>query len=213
MQDVILDTLYEIVITTFGGLARYRLGDVVRVVETARVDAAALAAGDTTLVADLADYDGAPIVEFVGRAGSQLNLLVEKYDEGALVGALAGGGWAEFACREEAAPPSGGLPHYVVYVEPPAGGSLDPAATAAAVEAALRGGNDLYKLLVARSQVAPSVTAVLRCGAFAALKDAAVARGTSVAQYKAPIVVEGSADGLRASVLEGWVVERARAGV
>lgn len=218
MQAVTANTLYEIVVTTFGGLARYRVGDVVRVMGTARVDAVALAAGDAALASDLADFDGAPIIEFVGRAGSQLNLVWEKYDEGALVGALSGRAtapppWSEFALREEPAPPGGGLPHYIVYVEPPSGGSLNPTTTATAVEAALRAGNDVYALLVARGQIAPSVTALLRCGAFGALRDAAVARGTSVAQYKAPIVLEGSADGLRASVLEEWVVERARAGV
>lgn len=142
-----------------------------------------------------------------------LNLVWEKYDEAALVAALGLHPWAEFAIREEPAPQGGGLPHYVVYVEPPAGGELDGKAVATAVETALRTQNEIYALLITRGQIAPAVVAVTRHGAFAALKESAIARGASAAQYKAPVCLESSADGLRAGVLEGWVVERVQAKV
>lgn len=204
---------YEVVITTYFGLARYRVGDVVRVVGfEATIDAAAVARGDAALEAALQHMNGAPIVEFVGRAGAMLNVVTEKYEEAALVKALGGGEhpWCEeFAAREEPVPQSGGMPHYVVYVEPLPGCELDAKETAAKVESALRLQNASYALLVGRGLIAPVVVAIVRHGAFAALKERMIARGTSPAQYKAPVILESSADGLRASVLEGWVVERA----
>lgn len=215
-DDVTVNKNYEVVVTSYAGLARYRVGDVVKVVGFATIDAAALADGDAGLEADLHVFNGPPIIEFVGRAGAMLNLVWEKYDEAAIVKALGGGDypWAEFAVREEPAPSGGGLPHYVVYVEPLAGGELEVGqAVAAAVENALRTQNEIYAMLVARGQIAPAVVAVTRHGAFAALKESAVARGASAAQYKAPVCLESSADGLRSGVLEEWVVERVRAEV
>lgn len=213
LTDATPNTNYEVVITTYFGLARYRVGDVVKVVGFATVDAAAVARGDAALEAALQHMNGAPIVEFLGRAGAMLNVVTEKYDEAALVKALGGGEhpWCEFAAREEPVPSGGGMPHYVVYVEPLPGCQLDGKQTAAAVETALRLQNASYALLVGRGLIAPVVVAIVRHGAFAELKERMIARGTSPAQYKAPVVLESSADGLRASVLEGWVVERVRA--
>lgn len=209
LDAVAAGTDYELVVTTFAGLARYRVGDVVRVVGTAPAPAPELAGGDAALAAELAVYEGAPVIEFVRRAGAGLNLVWEKFDEAALVDALAHAGpWADFAAREEAAPADGGLPHYVVYAEPARDGD-DTAAWPSLVEAALRAANSVYALLVARGQIAPVQVAVVGRGAFDALKAAAVARGTSHAQYKTPVVVE--AGGTRAGVLEGRVVWRGRA--
>lgn len=155
MDGVKVGTSYELVVTTFGGLARYCIGDVVRVVDTvASLDAAALADGDAELEASLGVFVGAPIVEFVGRSADMLNLVWEKYGGAAIVNALGGEpAWSEFAVREEAAPRDGGPPFYVVYVEPAPGRQLDAGATAAGVDAALARGNDVYALLRSRNNI------------------------------------------------------------
>ena len=208
IDAVALNTDYELVVTTFAGLARYRVGDVVRVVGTAPAPAPELAGGDAELAGELAVYEGAPIIEFVRRAGAGLNLVWEKFDEAALVDALHGGPWADFAAREEAAPAGGGLPHYVVYAEPAHDGD-DASTWPSLVEASLRAANSVYALLVARGQIAPVQVAAVGRGAFEALKAVAIARGTSYAQFKTPVVVE--AGGARAGVLEARVVWRGRA--
>lgn len=203
LTDATLNTNYEVVITSYSGLARYRVGDVVRVIGfVSNIDAAAVARGDAALEAALQCMNGTPVVEFVGRAGAMLSVVTEKYEEAALVKALGGGEhpWCEFAAREEPAPQGGGMPHYVVYVEPLVGCELDGKETAAKVESALRLQNASYALLVGRGLIAPAVVAIVRHGAFAALKEKMIARGTAPSQFKAPVILESSADGLRAGV-------------
>lgn len=56
---------YELVVTNYAGLARYRVGDVVRVVGVAAAPPHDIAGGDADLAAALAVWEGAPVIEFV----------------------------------------------------------------------------------------------------------------------------------------------------
>ena len=66
-DEVNLGEIYQIIITTYGGLYRYRLGDRVKIVGF---------------------WGETPIVELLGRVGQALNLFGEKTPEEALIGAL-----------------------------------------------------------------------------------------------------------------------------
>lgn len=124
---------YSVVLTTGGGLYRYRLED--RVEVTGRV-------GRT------------PSLRFLGREGHTSDLCGEKLHESFVAGAL------ERACRQMGvqprfamlAPERGAPPGYVLYLE---AGAPPPPGFAAAVEAELAA-NPHYRACVALGQLAPA---------------------------------------------------------
>ena len=229
---------YELVVTSFSGLARYRVGDVVKVVGAFEPPPpqAAPEAGEeggegegeeekekdraATAAAKVEALRGAPVFEFVGRAGSALNLVWEKFDEGAILAAVAEAAaglgareveaWTEFCVREELAPAGGGAPRYVFYLEPTSSFSSSSSskdgdndgskktspssssfqAWADALQRSLCGHNSIYEMLNSKRQISPLQVSVVSRGTFAALRDAAVALGSAYAQYKTPVVVE-----------------------
>ena len=87
---------YQVVVTTGGGLYRYRLGDLVEVT----------------------DHHGVlPVLRFLGRADKVSDLVGEKLSEGFVASCLAGlPGFALLA------PVAGDAPHYVCYAERPTPG-------------------------------------------------------------------------------------------
>ena len=231
---------YELVVTSFCGLARYRVGDVIRVVgsfepppeETSNGDGGDGENGEENkaeeaerrrrlVAAKVERLRGAPVFEFVGRAGSALNLVWEKFDEGAILAAVAEAAasfssahWRDFAAREGLAPAGGGAPSYVFYLESSISSrDADAAAQswADALEASLRRHNAVYEMLATRNQISPLKVAVVSKGAFDALREAEIASGTAHAQYKTPVVVEADPRGRRTGLLEEKVVGTARA--
>ena len=111
---------YEVVITSGGGLYRYRLGDVVEVVGR---------------------YRQCPLIRFVGRAGAVSDWFGEKLNERhvarLLAESLARRGWqphfAMLACDPQ--PPQ---PAYVLFIEQPGAADAALHSLAAEVEAGLR---------------------------------------------------------------------------
>ena len=225
---------YELIVTSFSGLSRYRVGDVIRVVgafeppESSPVgdggDSGKSESGVERRRAVAAKVEllrGAPVFEFIGRAGSALNLVWEKFDEGAILSAVAeaaasfsgGGGeaapWRDFAAREDLAPAGGNAPSYIFYLE--SSNSSDPCPStlqswADALEASLRRHNAVYELLCSKKQISPLKVSLVSKGTFDALREAAVALGTAHAQYKTPVVVEADPGGRRTVLLEARVV-------
>jgi GH3 auxin-responsive promoter len=93
IADLRLGHLYEVLVTTGGGLFRYRSGDRVRVTGTGA--------------------DGLPRLGFVGRAGDVSDLVGEKLSENqALEALLAGGGRGFMVADRE-------RPGYVLWLEDP----------------------------------------------------------------------------------------------
>ncbi|KQK15444.1 probable indole-3-acetic acid-amido synthetase GH3.8 [Brachypodium distachyon] len=165
---------YELVITTYAGLNRYRVGDVLRVTGF---------------------HNAAPQFRFVRRKNVLLSIESDKTDEAELQRAverasakLRGASVAEYtshACTKR-------IPgHYVIYWEllltVAAGAGPDKETLDACcleMEEAL---NTVYRQSrVADGSIGPLEIRVVRPGTFEELMDYAISRGASINQYKAP---------------------------
>lgn len=164
---------YEIVLTTFGGLYRYRLGDVIEVAS---------------------HHHRTPVVEFIHRRGSLLNIAGEKTSEKAahhsLVEALSKAGMelVDFSTMEDTEPTP---KRYVFFVELHAQGQrVDVAQLAELLEEALRRANPFYVTL--RARLGPLAFHVMQPGTFGEFRELLVRRGASSSQVKIPrVVTEG----------------------
>lgn len=170
---------YELVITTYAGLNRYRVGDVLRVTGF---------------------HNAAPQFQFVRRKNVLLSIESDKTDEAELQRAVErasallrphGASVAEYtsqACTKS-------IPgHYVIYWELLTTGGAGAGATAVdngtldacclEMEEAL---NTVYRQSrVADGSIGPLEIRVVRPGTFEELMDYAISRGASINQYKAP---------------------------
>ncbi|PWZ54548.1 putative indole-3-acetic acid-amido synthetase GH3.8 [Zea mays] len=175
---------YELVITTYAGLYRYRVGDILRV------------AGF---------HNAAPQFRFVRRKNVLLSIESDKTDEAelqravdrasALLRARCGGGAAVVEYTSHACTRS--IPgHYVIYWELLATTKASKQGAAQAVggdvlercclemEEAL---NSVYRQSrVADGSIGPLEIRVVRSGTFEELMDYAISRGASINQYKVP---------------------------
>jgi auxin responsive GH3 family protein len=167
---------YELVITTYAGLYRYRVGDILRV------------AGF---------HNAAPQFRFVRRKNVLLSIDSDKTDEAELQAAVEraaallapyGAGIVEYTSQADAATIPG---HYVVYwelmVREGAGGRMPEAAVfercCLEMEEAL---NSVYRQLRNGDAIGPLEIRVVRGGTFEEVMDYAISRGASINQYKAP---------------------------
>ncbi|KAG0463363.1 hypothetical protein HPP92_019432 [Vanilla planifolia] len=184
MAHVELGKEYELVITNFAGLYRYRLGDVLRV------------AGF---------YKKAPLFQFARRSGAVLSVDVEKTDEAMLQRAVdraayeampeSGTGIAEFAGSVD----TGTVPgHYVVYVELMAKRGVAAEVMGVfcrVMEKALMTENWYYKEgREASCSIGPLEIRVVRCGTFEKMAERAIARGAAIGQYKVPRCIKLKSD-------------------
>ncbi|XP_047051849.1 indole-3-acetic acid-amido synthetase GH3.8-like [Lolium rigidum] len=164
---------YEIVVTTFAGLNRYRVGDVLRV---------------------SGFHKSAPQFQFVRRANMILSIDADKTDEvelqraveraSALLRQPHGASVAEYTSRTCTARIPG---HYVVYWELAAGVAVDKEVLDGCcleMEEAL---NTMYRQSrVVYGSIGPLEIRVVRPGTFQDLMDYTISRGASVNQYKTP---------------------------
>ncbi|KAM0852706.1 hypothetical protein ACQ4PT_051572 [Festuca glaucescens] len=163
---------YEIVITTFAGLNRYRVGDVLRV---------------------SGFHNSAPQFQFVRRANMILSIDADKTDEVELQRAVErasallrphGASVAEYTSRTCTARIPG---HYVVYWELTAGVAVDKEVLDGCcleMEEAL---NTMYRQSrVVYGSIGPLEIRVVRPGTFEDLMDYTISRGASISQYKTP---------------------------
>ncbi|XP_062231792.1 probable indole-3-acetic acid-amido synthetase GH3.4 [Phragmites australis] len=173
LVDVKLGHEYELVVTTYSGLYRYCVGDVLRV------------AGFK---------NQAPMFNFVRRKNVALSIDSDKTDEAELHVAVSGAvqhlapfgaSLVEYTSYADASTIPG---HYVLFWELRAGGTAVPASVfedcCLAVEEAL---NSVYRQgRAADSSIGPLEIRVVSNGTFDKLMDYALARGASINQYKAP---------------------------
>lgn len=153
---------YEVVITNYAGLYRYRLGDVVRIEGF---------------------YHQAPVMSFGYRRGTALNLAGEKVTEAQLRAAVDR--LARRALRDPAAlvdfsvapDVSASPPRYVFYLEVAGGGELSTREASQELDAALWQSNNLWKVHRGEDMRldAPAIRLVSP-GSFAALTDWRAAR-------------------------------------
>jgi hypothetical protein len=165
---------YETVITTFAGLVRYRLHDIVRVVRFQ---------GET------------PIIEFIERCGQVVDIVGEKTAEHHVVAAI------DAACQTldqslvdyVIGPDSEHTPaRYALAIEEWQGDSRDHTRARGfvrAVDAALRRIAPDYDEECQLGTLAPMSIVLLRAGAFERLREKGVASGGAASQIKTPHVV------------------------
>lgn len=173
LVDVKLDHEYELVVTTYSGLYRYRVGDVLRV------------AGFK---------NAAPMFEFVRRRNVALSIDSDKTDETELHAAVSGAvqhlapfgaSLVEYTSYADTATIPG---HYVLFWELRAGSTAVPASVfedcCLSVEEAL---NSVYRQCRACDRsIGPLEIRVVSEGTFDKLMDYAISGGASINQYKAP---------------------------
>ncbi|CAN6354774.1 unnamed protein product [Urochloa humidicola] len=175
LVDVKLGHEYELVVTTYSGLYRYRVGDVLRV------------AGFK---------NQAPMFNFVRRKNVVLSIDSDKTDEAELHAAVAGAvqhlapfgaSLVEYTSYTDASTIPG---HYVLFWELRLRGGATPVPASVfedcclAVEEAL---NSVYRQgRAADRSIGPLEIRVVSEGTFDKLMDYALARGASINQYKAP---------------------------
>ncbi|XP_051146341.1 probable indole-3-acetic acid-amido synthetase GH3.1 [Andrographis paniculata] len=179
LADVEVGKDYELVITTYAGLCRYRVGDILRVTGF---------------------HNAAPQFQFVRRKNVLLSIDADKTDEAELQSAVDSASRllrefntsvVEYTSYADTATIPG---HYVVYWEllpkddrnsgdtPPAGHVLDRCCLA--MEESL---NSVYRQCrVADNSIGPLEIRVVQTGTFEELMDYAISRGASINQYKVP---------------------------
>lgn len=173
-REAIPGRCYEVVVTTLAGLTRYRLHDVVRVV----------------------DFHGeAPLIEFIERVGQVIDVLGEKTAEHHIVEAM------EIGCRTArvplvdyfVAPDSDHTPaRYVLAVEAwDNGGDQRPDVQrlVQALDAALRQTAPDYDEERQLGTLGRMTAALLKPGAFERYRERRLASGASASQVKTPHVI------------------------
>ncbi|XP_051115423.1 indole-3-acetic acid-amido synthetase GH3.3-like [Andrographis paniculata] len=175
LADVEVGKEYELVVTTYSGLNRYRVGDILRVTEF---------------------HNSAPQFKFIRRKNVLLSIDADKTDESELQAAVERASSliadfettvAEYTSFADTRTIPG---HYVVYwellVKDPAHAPPPEvlANCALAMEESL---NSVYRQCrVADNSVGPLEIRVVKGGTFEEVMDYAISRGASINQYKAP---------------------------
>ncbi|GJM92915.1 hypothetical protein PR202_ga09421 [Eleusine coracana subsp. coracana] len=175
LVDVKLGHEYELVVTTYSGLYRYRVGDVLRVTGF---------------------KNEAPMFRFIRRQNVALSVDSDKTDETELHAAVSGAtqhlapfgaSLVEYTSYADATTIPG---HYVLFWELRAAGKTTPVPASVfedcclSVEEAL---NSVYRQCRACDRsVGPLEIRVVAEGTFDKLMDYAISRGASINQYKAP---------------------------
>ncbi|KAI3445922.1 hypothetical protein Pfo_002587 [Paulownia fortunei] len=175
LADVEIGKEYELVITTYAGLCRYRVGDILRVTGF---------------------HNSAPQFQFVRRKNVLLSIDSDKTDEAELQAAVENASRllrefntsvVEYTSYADTKTIPG---HYVIYWEllgkdsgnSPSEQVLDQCCLA--MEESL---NSVYRQCrVADNSIGPLEIRVVRNGTFEELMDYAISRGASINQYKVP---------------------------
>ncbi|KAI4326051.1 hypothetical protein MLD38_031403 [Melastoma candidum] len=175
LADVEVGKEYELVITTYSGLCRYRVGDILRVTGF---------------------HNAAPHFRFVRRKNVLLSIDSDKTDESELQAAIDNAsallnGYDMSVQEYTSFADTKTIPgHYVIYWElhvkdpdnPPPADVLDKCCLA--MEQSL---NSVYRQgRVADNSIGPLEIRVVKAGTFEELMDYAISRGASINQYKAP---------------------------
>lgn len=163
---------YEVVITNYAGLYRYRLGDIVKVVDY---------------------YNQSPVLEFLYRQNQHLNLVGEKTSENAIYQSLqkSAKAWKrEIVDFTTVADYNTSPAHYVFYIE--VRGRLPHFTVFQSqqiLEKALYSANPAYKRNRQAGKLAPLALYFVKSGTFQVFKRLLLSRGASITQLKIPRVI------------------------
>lgn len=163
---------YEVVITNYAGFYRYKLGDVVKVVDY---------------------YNETPVIEFLYRKGQLLNVAAEKTSEEAVLAALKNSArqWGTDILDYTTTTDIDGLVgRYVFYVEvehPEK--ATDVSAWQGILEKELQKTNPRYGAGIEAGRIANLLLKIVEPGSFQRLKQQLILRGASENQVKIPRVL------------------------
>ncbi|KAK6946028.1 GH3 family [Dillenia turbinata] len=175
LSSVEVDKEYEIVVTTYSGLYRYRVGDILRVTGF---------------------YNSAPQFRFVRRENVLLSIDTEKTDEVELQKAIEnasqylnefGTSVIEYTSYVNTKTIPG---HYVIYLELMVkDGTANPPKDSVLSHCCLMLENSLnsvYRKYRHEEKIGPLEVRVVKNGTFEELMDHAISRGVTINQYKVP---------------------------
>lgn len=161
-------------VTTYAGFYRYRLGDMVKVVDF---------------------YHKSPVLEFLYRKGQLLNIAGEKTSEAAVQQAMT----QTMAILEHslvdftvALDLSDTVGKYVFYLEVEARDikAEETAKLRAILEQQLYAANPRYRAGIEGKRIAPCVVRLVKPGTFQRLRQELVKRGASLNQVKIPRLIQ-----------------------
>ncbi|MDD4170562.1 MAG: GH3 auxin-responsive promoter family protein [Desulfotomaculaceae bacterium] len=163
---------YEVVVTNYAGFYRYRLGDVIKVV----------------------DYcNNNPLVEFLYRKGQLLNLAGEKTQEAAVLDALknAAKRWgSDLVDYTTAVDLNGVTGRYVFFIEVRDPEKItDLALWQVILEKALEEANPRYQAGIEAGRIGSLVLKLVQPGTFRRLQQELILKGASANQVKMPRVL------------------------
>lgn len=163
------DKSYEVVLTNHAGFYRYRLGDVIKVVDY---------------------YHSSPVIEFLYRKGQLLNVAAEKTQEAAVLAALknAAQQWGSaLVDYTTAVNLDGSVGRYVFFVEVQDSERItDLTAWPVILEKALEKANPRYRAGVEDGRIGSLLLQVVQPGTFQRLQRELILRGASENQVKIP---------------------------
>ncbi|EYU34549.1 hypothetical protein ABFS82_12G018200 [Erythranthe guttata] len=176
LADVEVGKEYELVVTTYSGLSRYRVGDILRVTRF---------------------YNSAPEFKFIRRKNVLLSIDADKTDESELQKAVENaavllGEFGASVVEYTSFADTGSIPgHYVIYWELFVKDPDSIAPTREIMEKCClimeESMNSVYRQCrVADNSVGPLEIRVVKKGTFEEVMDYAISRGASINQYKAP---------------------------
>lgn len=173
LDELKIGESYEIIITNFSGLYRYRLGDVVKVVDY---------------------YGKCPVIEFLYRKGQLLNLVAEKTTESAVHHSIMtsrekwGVELVDYTAIQDLSETVGCYKFYVE-VNNPIEFMQRVEMNRVILEEAIREANPTYRVAQKAGRIAPLKLEVVATETFLKLKNELIKKGASINQVKVPRVI------------------------
>lgn len=164
---------YEVIITNYSGFYRYRLGDVIKVVNY---------------------YNESPVIEFLYRKGQLLNIAAEKTQEAAVQHAVMtavkkwGTELIDYTVIQDLSSTVGFYKFYVE-VNNPEALINNIGNNRAILENALCEANPRYLAGLKANRIAPLKLQIVKCGTFQNVRKELLKKGASVNQVKIPRVI------------------------
>ncbi|MTK13010.1 MAG: GH3 auxin-responsive promoter family protein [Clostridiaceae bacterium] len=173
LEELKVGESYEVVITNYSGFYRYRLGDIIKVVNY---------------------YHESPVIEFLYRRGQLLNIVAEKTQEAAVQHAVMtavkkwGTELVDYTVIQDLNSTVGFYKFYVEVNNPEALiNNIEK--NRAILEKALGEANPPYLAGLEANRIAPLKLQVVKCGTFESVRKELLKKGASVNQVKIPRVI------------------------
>ncbi|MEG0775181.1 GH3 auxin-responsive promoter family protein [Clostridium sp.] len=173
LDELKIGESYEIIITNFSGFYRYRIGDVVKVVDY---------------------YGKSPVIEFLHRKGQLLNLVAEKTTESAVHHSIMtsiekwGVELVDYTAMLDLSETVGCYKFYVE-VNNPGEFMQEIEMKRVILEEAIRDANPTYKVAQKAGRIAPLKLEAVASETFLEVKNQLIKKGASINQVKVPRVM------------------------